>query len=256
MRCHFCNRDVSKSVERVIGTTPISHNCRVCGIVNLTEEAALDLKAHISDEQKHILSIVFRNNYENSGRRRSKKQLTLGELIQFANTYQPLDPIEKLDNALLILERGSKYPGQPVSVDIQNDFPLYHCFEPRELPPLLIFLLKEGYIDAKDPYNPQNECYINAKGYQRLREIKKSSDSRQCFVAMWFTPEMHDEVYLKAIKPAIEYVEEGEVEPKFKAVKIDGVEQINDINDEIIAQIRRSRFMVCDLTGYTPWPGR
>ena len=25
---------------------------------------------------------------------------------------------------------------------------------------------------------------------------------------------------------------------------------INDINDEIIATIRRSRFMVCDLTGY------
>jgi nucleoside 2-deoxyribosyltransferase len=25
---------------------------------------------------------------------------------------------------------------------------------------------------------------------------------------------------------------------------------VNDINDEIIAQIRRSRFMVCDLTGH------
>jgi nucleoside 2-deoxyribosyltransferase len=33
-------------------------------------------------------------------------------------------------------------------------------------------------------------------------------------------------------------------------VKIDNVEHVNDINDEIIAQIRRSRFMVCDLTGY------
>ena len=28
------------------------------------------------------------------------------------------------------------------------------------------------------------------------------------------------------------------------------MEHTNDINDEIIAQIRRSRFMVCDLTGY------
>ena len=57
MRCHFCNRDVSKSDLRVIGTTPISRTCRVCGIVNLTEEAALNLKTHISDEQKHIISI-------------------------------------------------------------------------------------------------------------------------------------------------------------------------------------------------------
>ena len=48
----------------------------------------------------------------------------------------------------------------------------------------------------------------------------------------------------------LEYIEQGETEPKFTAVKIDGVEHINDINDEIIAQIRRSRFMVCGLTGY------
>jgi nucleoside 2-deoxyribosyltransferase len=33
-------------------------------------------------------------------------------------------------------------------------------------------------------------------------------------------------------------------------VRIDNLEHINDINDEIIAQIRRSRFIVCDLTGY------
>ena len=45
-------------------------------------------------------------------------------------------------------------------------------------------------------------------------------------------------------------MEPGQTEPRFKAVKIDNVEHSNDINDEIIAQIRRSRFMVCDLTGY------
>jgi nucleoside 2-deoxyribosyltransferase len=58
------------------------------------------------------------------------------------------------------------------------------------------------------------------------------------------------QVYEEAIKPAIEFIENGETEPKFKAVKVDNVEHLNDINDEIIAQIRRSRFMVCDLTGY------
>ena len=51
-------------------------------------------------------------------------------------------------------------------------------------------------------------------------------------------------------KQAIEYVEEGQSEPTYRAIKIDTHEHINDINDEIIAQIRRSRFMVCDLTGY------
>jgi nucleoside 2-deoxyribosyltransferase len=57
-------------------------------------------------------------------------------------------------------------------------------------------------------------------------------------------------VYENAIKSAIEYVEEGQSGPRFKAQKIDQKEHTNDINDEIISEIRRSRFMVCDLTGY------
>ena len=111
-------------------------------------------------------------------------------------------------------------------------------------------LYQEGFIQAPDRVNPQNDLAITAKGYQRLREIKKpGGDSRQCFVAMWFKPELNS-VYEEAIKPAIEFTEDGEDSPRFEAVKIDNVEHVNDINDEIIAQIRRSRFMVCDLTGY------
>ena len=68
-------------------------------------------------------------------------------------------------------------------------------------------------------------------------------------MAMWFSDSMRN-VYEKAIQKAIEYLEEGQSEPKFKALSINMKEHTNDINDEIISEIRRSRFMVCDLTGY------
>jgi nucleoside 2-deoxyribosyltransferase len=250
MRCHFCKRDVSKSAGRSFGASSTLYDCPVCGKVNLTNDAASIIEAKISDEQKRIISIVLRNNYENRGREPAKRPLSSEELLQIAKTV-PLDPIDRMDNALLILGRKSKYFRQLLKVDSQNDFTRYHCLNPTDLQGLLVLLCKEGYIEAReDSLNPQNGLSLDTKGYQRLRELRKTSDSRQCFVAMWFTDEMHNEAYLKAINPAIEYVEEGEVEPKFKAVKIDGVKHINDINDEIIAQIRRSRFMVCDLTGY------
>lgn len=51
-------------------------------------------------------------------------------------------------------------------------------------------------------------------------------------------------IYQKVIKPSIEF------EDKFTALRIDRKEHCNDINDEMIAEIRRSRFMVADLTGY------
>jgi len=106
--------------------------------------------------------------------------------------------------------------------------------------------VKQGMID----HPPIISCGLTTKGYQRLREIHKpNQESNQCFVAMWFASEMND-AFEKAIMPAIQYVEPGKVDSRFKAIKIDNVEHVNDINDEIIAQIRRSRFMVCDLSGY------
>ena len=66
---------------------------------------------------------------------------------------------------------------------------------------------------------------------------------------MWFNDEMN-KIYKNAIKPGIEYIDDGQDKPTYTAIKIDNVEHVNDINDEIISQIRRSKFMVCDLTGY------
>jgi nucleoside 2-deoxyribosyltransferase len=135
-------------------------------------------------------------------------------------------------------------------VNAGDDYPLYYCKEPAEVIAILNLLFKEGFTFAPYSINPHNNLSITAKGYQRLREIKKPNlASRLCFVAMCFTPEMND-VFDKAIKPAIEFVEPCETIPRYQAVKIDNVEHVNDINDEIIAQIRRSRFMVCDLSGY------
>jgi nucleoside 2-deoxyribosyltransferase len=155
-----------------------------------------------------------------------------------------------MDHALLNFEKSSIYVGAKVNIDMGNDYPLYYCNEPGELREICNLLFKEGFTFASDPANPQRDFSITAKGYQKLREIKKpGGDSKQCFVAMWFTAEMND-AFEKAIKPAIEYEEEGADTPRFEAVKIDNVEHVNDVNDEIIAQIRRSKFMVCDLTGY------
>jgi hypothetical protein len=155
-----------------------------------------------------------------------------------------------MDNALLNIERALPYVGAVIKDFSFNDYPQYHCFEAAELHSILLLLQQQGFINTPDPANPHINLSISAQGYKRLSEIKKhGKDSRQCFVAMWFTSEMNA-VYETAIKPAIEYIEEGEVEARFRAVKIDNVEHLNDINDEIISAIRRSRFMVCDLTGY------
>ena len=161
-----------------------------------------------------------------------------------------MDPLEKMDSVLLKLERATQFVGHIVLLNGRLDYSLYYCIEPKEFIRILEFLYAGQLVKPGVKNDVKNGVMVTPKGYQRLRELKQFlKDSRQCFVAMWFNQEMLT-VYEQAIQPAIEYIEEGATEPRFRAVRVDNVEHVNDINDEIIAQIRRSRFMVCDLTGY------
>lgn len=250
MGCYFCDSKIIVSRNDHSGK-PMIYKCPRCGHVELTEEAAFMIQRQPSTkEQNRIISIVIRNEYERRGQKPSAGPLTTEDLPQIIKQYRPLGALERMDKALENLEKASIYIGYKMKLNLDNEFPYYHCFYTNELYSILCFLCQEGFIHAVDSNNPHNGLSIATKGYERLRELKRlRKDSRQCFVAMWLAPEINH-VYEDAIKPAIEYIENGEAQPRFEAVKIDNVEHTNDINDEIIAAIRRSRFMVCDLTGY------
>jgi hypothetical protein len=57
---------------------------------------------------------------------------------------------------------------------------------------------------------------------------------------MWFNPSTED-TYAQGIAPGIE-------DAGYKPLRIDNKEHSNKIDDEIIAEIRRSRFLVADFT--------
>jgi len=245
IKCFFCGRDANSNSAHT------DYDCPTCGEVSLTQEAAQDFEdENFTYEQKAILRIGVRNEYEIRGERPPQEPMTLGNLYSIIEQYSLKDPLDKMDKILLNIDKKSKYVGQRIFIKTNSDFSYYFCAKREELHAILLLLSQEGFVNVVDSRNPHRGLSLSTKGYQRLRDIRSSiQDSRQCFVAMWFVDEMND-VYKKAIKPAIEYIEEGETQPRFKAIRIDNVEHINDINDEIIAQIRRSRFVVCDLTGY------
>ncbi len=249
--CLFCEKDVTNDGGPGFSATQTLYKCHRCGPIQLTPEDVEDFdRAKFKEKDKKAICKTLRNDWERRGRPDTGKKISFSDLKQIVSLFRPLDPIEKMDHALIIFDKISFYVGSRVKPHIDHDYPLYYCDEQEELIAICNLLFKEGLIYSPNPPYPHQNFTITAKGYQRLREIKKPNRfSRQCFVAMWFTTEMN-KVYESAIKPAIEIVEEGESLPRFKAVKIDNVEHVNDINDEIIGQIRRSRFMVCDLTGY------
>jgi nucleoside 2-deoxyribosyltransferase len=80
------------------------------------------------------------------------------------------------------------------------------------------------------------------KAYHRLQEIEATGpNSQNAFVAMSFAPEQ-TAIWTDVIKPAIE-------DAGYTPVRVDKYEHTNRIDDEIITQIRRCRFLVADFTG-------
>ena len=106
------------------------------------------------------------------------------------------------------------------------------------------YLENEGFVTKNQIESaldgPVHSYQITVTGHSRVEELETSVDSSQVFVAMWFDPSM-EEAFKRGIRPGIE-------EAGYKAVRIDTVEHTNKVDDQIIAEIRRSRFLVADFT--------
>jgi hypothetical protein len=86
-----------------------------------------------------------------------------------------------------------------------------------------------------------NTVRLSAKGHEYVQSLKSNIiNSAQAFVAMWFDDSM-TEIFENAIVPAVH-------ETGYRAFRVDRKEHVNKIDDEIVAEIRRSRFVIADFT--------
>jgi len=84
---------------------------------------------------------------------------------------------------------------------------------------------------------------LTMHGWQKFAELKeKGVATTQAFVAMWFDAST-DEAWTDGLHKGI-------AASGYDPLRIDQTEHVNKICDEIIAQIRRSRFVVADYTGH------
>lgn len=115
----------------------------------------------------------------------------------------------------------------------------------REIVVLASFCADERWISHKaQPLlhgGFRHELVLQPLGFKYLDDIDGVGlQSDQGFIAMWFDPSM-DRIASDGIGAGIE-------DAGYKAVRIDKKEHADKIDDQIIAEIRRSRFVVADFT--------
>lgn len=172
-------------------------------------------------------------------------------VIENAKRARKFRVSERLDRLLLYLDRKTEILGDsvpfsgPQSVDSTREMLAWTASRRlTELDYLVEAAVELGLITQQGDHMGGAVIAILPKGYERLVEIGSSATlSEQAFVAMWFHASM-DDVYEDGFAKAIREV-------GYSPMRIDQKEHINKIDDEIIAEIRRSSFLAADFTcGY------
>ena len=166
-----------------------------------------------------------------------------------------LSVVERRDRLLLYLQSKPENigTGVPIGGTVTPDFHstqlellAWTCsLNPNEYSYLIDSCRNDGLVDH--PGSDRSHVRLTIKGYEHVSELGFAGvNSEQAFVAMWFDQTM-EEAYALGIEPAIR-------ESGYRALRVDKKEHINKIDDEIIAEIRRSRFVVADFTSETDKP--
>jgi nucleoside 2-deoxyribosyltransferase len=157
----------------------------------------------------------------------------------FISENTELDVIRQIsgDAARLVLERASFICASCWAEDLSE----------------LVFILDSYLAHEKGFLNctiknanstlPQAKLQISAKGWDHLESGVPNAESNTAFVAMCFNPKRSD------LKEMFESgIERGAEDAGYEAIRVDRTDHLSLVDDEIKALIRKSRFIIADLT--------
>lgn len=176
-------------------------------------------------------------------------------IIDEIKSSEALAVIDRGDRLLLYIASISRHIGHEISSIYLNnpDEDVYKMLawteskEPddfKELNFLFEYLKNKGWLDRFQHHSHGIKYRLSVDGYTRIYELQHLVvDSSQGFVAMWFSDEM-----TKARNVGLK---KGILDAGYKPYIVDEDDFLETIDDKIIAEIRRSRFLVADFTQNT-----
>lgn len=230
-------------------------HCYRCGKYFIAYEAQVDFHEFITSasQMANLSGWIYKN----------QEELITSERLSRLSKLRTPNVDEKANRILLFLSELCPIPGERLpsifktiqsllELDLEELQP--HHIESAEmmLPVMslgnvstieeLYYLLFDYLYDEKKYLDLVSIDKITPKGWAFIESNKsRNPESNNVFIAMKF------EDSLKEFSE--KWVESAIRETGFDSIRIDKYEHNNLIDDEIIANIRRSRFLIADLTG-------
>lgn len=250
--CPLCGSQQAKinKVEELNSCYEVK--CKTCGDFRINDQAKLKLdtkeyrnnKAKLSAfimkrkilnvDESSIITIFPEKPIEEIS---NHLVLSLDEIIcQF-----PTIMSERINQALINLTLESKFPGHKILIS-NRSYPV--LFASTKNTEEILFILKslqeKGHIHGIVDTLP-TEIKVSSKGWDRVHELNHglNGESKQGFIAMSFNADL--DTASGVISDAIS-------DAGYEPMRIDNKHHNNRIDSEIIAEIRRSKFVVADVT--------
>ena len=168
--------------------------------------------------------------------------------VEYAIQKPKLHVHERAERLLKCLVSQSDTIGD--SINVQQNTPRPYAWSEsvtwQEVVYLLNYLRDNEWLDHSGTNERINQTrglingVVTVAGYNHVAEQSVAFDSSQVFVAMWFDPEVK-QIYDQGIAPAVEAA-------GYTPFRIDQGNFLGKIDDQILAEIRRSRFLIADMT--------
>ena len=216
----------------------VKHSPRAGGAYEISDLTALADTPDMTDAEKARLTTWLIDQR----RQGNEMPMVTREVISYVKSKRPLPVHERADRLFGFIAASAGTVGERVSVDNET-LAAYAWSEStawREVVFFLNCLKEESWIQGFRSSTGSFHGTVSVDGHNRIANQETNIESSQAFVAMWFDESTND-AYEFGIKPAIEQAE-------YNPLRIDRKEHINKIDDEIIEEIRRSRFVVADFT--------
>lgn len=238
--CPLCSLPLAAPVKPYRDRDASSYTCSRCGTYGLTGSAEASLP-HIAGEDPAKLGLL--SHLVRRMQRGAEPPLLATDYIeQLIKENAPPSPVEQVQNLVLWLGRTLPAPGQLVSLSSQEHRAIVGATTDDNFYWLLKTVIDQGIIDGS-LHSGGARGTLSFDGWELYQKLTQEAvQSRTAFVAMPFGDSLLDTVFSECFKPAV-------AKTGFNLVRLDEKPPAGSIDDRLRVEIRRTRFLIADLTG-------